>query len=124
MHFRRFVPVLLVLSLSAASVLAQQQFTMIATVVDPEKGTPVETLTPADIHVMEDGADAKIVKVDAIVRTVKVQMLIDNGVGIGQNVAELRNGVRRLLEALPPDVETTVVTTSPQPRFLVKATKN
>jgi len=53
-----------------------------------------------------------------------VQVLIDNGVGVGENLSELRNGVRGLLQSLPPDVETTVVTTSPQGRFLVRPTKN
>jgi hypothetical protein len=124
MPLRRLVSVLFVLSFCAAGLRAQQQLTLLATVVDREKGTPVETLTPADVHVLEDGAEASIVKVDTVVRIVKVQVLIDNGVGIGQNLSELRNGVRGLLEKLPPDVETTVVTTAPQGRFLVKPTKN
>jgi len=124
MSLKRFVPVLFILGLCAAGLRAQQQFTMLATVIDPTKGTPIETLTAAEVHVLEDGAELKVVKVDAIVRTVKVQVLIDNGVGIGQNLSELRNGVRGLLEKLPPDVETTVVTTSPQGRILVKPTKN
>jgi hypothetical protein len=34
----------------------------------------------------------------------------------------VRNGVRGLLEALPPDLEITLVTTAPQPRFLERAT--
>jgi hypothetical protein len=124
MSFRRFVPVLVVLGLCAASVRAQEQFTLLATVLDPEKGTPVESLTPADVRVTEDGQTAKVTKVDAVVRQVKVQILIDNGVGIGSNLAELRSGVRNLLSGLPPEVETTVVTTSPQGRILVRPTKN
>ncbi len=124
MPLRRFASVLFVLGLCAAGLGAQQQFALVATIVDPEKGTPVETLTAAEVHVLEDGAEAKVVKVDTVVRTVKVQVLIDNGVGIGQNLSELRKGVRGLLEKLPPDVETTVVTTAPQGRFLVKPTKN
>jgi len=123
MPLRRYVVILFVLGLCAA-LRAQNQFTVIATILDPEKNTPVETLAPSDVHVMEDGVDGKIVKIEPVVHTVKVQLLIDNGVGIGQDLAPLRTGVRGLLEALPPDVETTVVTTSPQPRFLVKATKN
>jgi hypothetical protein len=121
---RRYVASLLVAGLCLAGLHAQQQFVLLATILDPEKNTPADNLTPADVHVTEDGAEAKIVKVDAVVRTVKVQLLIDNGVGIGQNLSEVRNGVRALLQALPPDVETTVVTTSPQPRFLVKPTKS
>ena len=124
MPLRRFVPVLVLLGLCAAGVRAQEQFTLLATVLDPEKGTPVESLTPGDVRVTEDGQPAKVTKVDAIVRQVKVQVLIDNGVGVGSNLAELRSGVRNLLSSLPPDIETTVVTTSPQGRFLVRPTRN
>jgi hypothetical protein len=124
MSLRRSIPVLLLLGFCAAGVRAQEQFTMIASILDPEKGTPVESLTPADIRVTEDGAPAKVIKVEAIVRLVKVQLLIDNGVGIGQNLSDFRSGVRNLLEALPPNIETTVVTTAPQARTLVKPTKN
>jgi hypothetical protein len=124
MSFRWFVPVLVLLCLCAAGIRAQEQFTLLATVLDPEKGTPVESLTPADVRVTEDGQTAKVTKVDAVVRQVKVQVLIDNGVGVGSNLADLRSGVRNLLSNLPPDVETTVVTTSPQGRMLVRPTKN
>jgi len=124
MSLRRFIPVLLLMGICAAGVRAQEQFTMLATILDPEKGTPVESLTPADIRVTEDGAPAKVIKVEAIVRLVKVQLLIDNGVGIGPNLSDFRSGVRNLLEALPPNIETTVITTAPQARTLVKATKN
>ena len=121
---RRYVSFLFLVVLCVASLHAQQQFTLIATILDPEKNAPADSVTPADVHVTEDGAPAKILKVESVVRTVKVQLLIDNGIGIGQNLSEFRKGVRSFLEALPMDVETTIVTTSPQPRFLVKATKS
>ena len=125
MSLRRSLPVLVIVGLYAAGICAQEQFTLLATIVDPEKGTPVESLTPADVRVTEDGAPAKVTKVEAVVRQVKVQLLIDNGVGIGQNsLSDFRSGVRNLLEALPPNTETTIVTTAPQGRMLVKATKN
>jgi hypothetical protein len=124
MLLRRYFAAVCFVGLSVAGLAAQQQFALLATLLDPEKGAPPETVAPAAIHVTEDGAEAKVVKVDVAVRTVKVQVLIDNGVGIGQNLTEVRNGVRGLIEAIPPDVETTLVTTSPQPRFLVKATKS
>ena len=56
---RRLVPVLLLVGLCAASLRAQEQFTLLATILDPEKGTPVESLTPADVRVTEDGEQAK-----------------------------------------------------------------
>jgi hypothetical protein len=111
--------------LCAVGIRAQEQFTLLASIVDAEKGTPVETLTPADVRVTEDGQAAKVTKVEAVNRQVKVQLLIDNGVGIGQNsLSDFRSGVRNLVEALPPNIETTLVTTSPQARTLVKATKS
>jgi len=121
---RRVVAVLFALGLCTAVLGAQNQFTLLATILDPQKGTPPETVPAGNVHVMEDGAEAKVLKVEPVVRSVKVQILLDNGVGIGQNLTEFRAGLRGLIEALPPDIETTIVTTAPQPRFLVKATKN
>jgi hypothetical protein len=123
MTLRSVLPVLVTVVLSSAALVAQEQFTLLASFTEQSTGKPAQTLTPADLSVTEDGAAGTIVKVEPVVRTVKVQVLIDNGAGVGRNIVELRTGVRGLLEALPPDVETTLVTTAPQPRFLVKATK-
>jgi hypothetical protein len=101
---------------------AQRQLQLYATIVDGS-GAPANTVNPEDVKVQENGADLKILKVEAIEWTTKVQILVDNGTGIGaSNLSQLRNGVRGLIEALPPGVETTLVTTAPQPRFLVRAT--
>jgi hypothetical protein len=124
MTLRPVLPVLVVIAFSAAAAGAQAQFTLLATVIDPATGQPPETLAPADVRVTEDGVTATIVKVEPVVRSVRVQVLIDNGGGLAKNIGELRNGVRRLLEGVPPDTDTTLVTTAPQPRFLVRATKN
>ena len=52
-----------------------------------------------------------------------MQILLDNGIGLGgQNVQHLKNGVKGLLEALPENLEVTLVTTAPQPRFLAAPT--
>lgn len=101
---------------------AQRQLQLYATILDGS-GAPPSTVTPEDVKVQENGAELKILKVEPIQWTTKVQILIDNGNGIGaNNLNSLRNGVRGLIEALPPGVETTLVTTAPQPRFLVRAT--
>lgn len=124
MRLSSVLPVVVTIGLSGAALGAQAQFTLLVAVVDSASGSPVEALTPADVRVTEDGLAATVVKVEPVVRSVKVQVLIDNGAGMGRNIVELRNGVRRLIEGLPPDVDTTIVTTAPQPRFLVRATKN
>lgn len=101
---------------------AQEQIQLYATIVD-STGTPVTTLKPEDVRVTENGVDAKVVKVELITSTTKVQLLIDNGTGLGAgNLSQLRNGLRGLIEALPMGVEVTLVTTAPQPRFVVRAT--
>ncbi len=72
---------------------------------------------------MEGGVEAKIVKVEPVNWPVKVQLLLDNGVGLGgQNIQILKDGVKGLIEALPENLEVTIVTTAPQPRFLVRPT--
>jgi len=103
---------------------AQQQFTVIATMLDPATNAPSESLTPEEVRLTEDTVKLKVLKVVAVDRTVKAQILIDNGVGIGSNISQLRSGLRGLVEKLPPDLETTIVTTSPQPRILQRPTKN
>ena len=102
---------------------AQQQLSLLATVVDPLTNLPVESLDASDVRVSEDGVTGKVVRVEPVNRVVKVQLLVDNGIGIGnENISELRKGVRGLIEALPPGVETTVFTTAPQARTLVRTT--
>ena len=116
--------VLVVWCLATSGAYAQQQFQLYASIVD-ETGAPPATLRPADIRVQENGAEAKVVKVESVSIPMKLQLLVDNGVGLGgDNIAHLKNGVRGFLEALPPGIEVTFVTTGSQPRFLVRATTN
>jgi hypothetical protein len=122
----RVKPILLgalILSVGAAVVGAQQQISLLATVLEPLTNLPVESLDAADVRVSEDGVVGKVVRVEVVNRVVKVQLLVDNGVGVGSDsIGELRKGVRGLVEALPEGVETTVITTAPQPRTLVRPT--
>jgi hypothetical protein len=54
---------------------------------------------------------------------VKLQLLLDNGVGLGAgSMQPLKEGVQALLAALPEKLEVTLVGTAPQPRFLARAT--
>src|SRR5688572_17513473 len=111
-----------ILFAGAISVQAQKQFQVYAGVVDSTGATPA-TLDLPDIRVLENGVEAKILKIETIERKVTVQLLVDNGIGLGsENLIHLRNGVRALLEALPEGVEVTLVTTAPQPRTVVRAT--
>jgi len=112
-----------VLCLTTASSLAQQQVQVFVAVEDAAGAVPA-ALDPAALQVVEEGANLKVVKVEPVTGwPTKVQILLDNGIGLGgENLIHMRNGLRGLLEALPAGVEVTIVTTSPQPRAMVRAT--
>ena len=110
------------LCVASGDVRAQQQVQLYASVADVT-GKPVATLEPADLKVLEGGVEAKVVKVEPVSWPVKVQLLVDNGIGLGgQNIQSLKDGIKGLIEALPENLEVTIVTTAPQPRFLVRPT--
>ena len=122
MRSKLLMAVALALCVAGGDVRAQQQFQLFASVADVT-GKPVASLEPADLRVMEGGVEAKIVKVEPVNWPVKVQLLLDNGIGLGgQNLQILKDGVKGLIEALPDNLEVTIVTTAPQPRFLVRPT--
>jgi hypothetical protein len=100
---------------------AQQQFKVFASVADAA-GNPVAALETTDLKIQESGLDAKIVAVEPIDWPTKLQVLVDNGVGIGGNFQILREALKGLLDTLPEGMEVTLVTTAPQPRFLARAT--
>ena len=110
--------------LLSAAVVAQSpnQIQIFASILDGT-GAPAKTLAPGDVRLMENGQEAKVTKVEPVNWPVKLQLLLDNGVGMGsQNVQQLKNGVKALIDAMPENLEVTLVSTAPQPRFLVRAT--
>jgi hypothetical protein len=113
------------LGLGLASVVAAQaprRIQIYATVLDAA-GRPVKSLDIDDVHVIEDGVDAAVTKVEKLDWPVKLQILLDNGLGLGAgNIQPLKVGVDGLIAALalPEYLQVTVVTTAPQPRFLTR----
>jgi hypothetical protein len=122
MRSKLLMGVAVALCVASGNVRAQQQVQLYASVADVT-GKPVATLEPADLKVLEGGVEAKVVKVEPVSWPVKVQLLVDNGIGLGgQNIQSLKDGIIGLIEALPENLEVTIVTTAPQPRFLVRPT--
>ncbi len=113
-------------SLVAAALAAQapKQIQLFASIVDGT-GAPAKTVEIGDLRLMENDVEAKVTKVEPVNWPVKLQILVDNGVGLGgngANIVHLKAGVKGLLEALPENLEVTLVSTAPQPRFLVRPT--
>lgn len=111
--------------LASAVSQAQQQVQVFGSIVDATGAAPA-TLEPGDVRVIEGGVELKTVKVEPVTGwPTRLQVLIDNGVGIGgENISHVRNGLKGLIEALPAGVELAVYTTAPQPRNIVKATSD
>lgn len=119
---RHVVVAAVVLGLVSSGLHAQEQFQVYASIVNGTGAAPA-TLEPADISVTENGVEAKVLKIETVSFPVKLQLLVDNGIGLGsENFGHLRNGVQGLIDSLPAGIEVTVVATAPQPRFLVRAT--
>lgn len=95
------------------------QFFVSATNAD---GKPVSDLGPNDIVMSENGERQKVVKVEPASIPIKVTIAVDNGLESADALAHYRTGLTGFVEALPADVEVTLITTAPQPRTVVKPT--
>jgi hypothetical protein len=104
-----------------AALTAQRQLTLLITVANDD-GTELSGLTADDLRIMEDDVDCRLVTIEPAEQPLKIQVLVDNGVGMGSGHGILRDAVRAFVEAVPDGVEITLVTTSPRPRVLVRQT--
>jgi len=106
---------------ATAMLSAQQPFVFFASVADIS-GNLITTLTADDVKVVENGAPGKVVKLEPIDWPIRLQLLVDNGVGMNDAHVHLRNGLKALLMAIPEGIEISLVTTAPQPRMVVRPT--
>jgi len=112
-------------TVATTALRAQQELTLFASFVDTSTGQPIATIGQDQIEVREGDVPCRIARMDPISWPVRVELLIDNGAGVGAaNLIHLRNGVRAFVDQLPSDVEATVITTAPQPRTLIAPTTN
>jgi len=85
-------------------------------------GNPVTDLKPDEIAMTENGAPGKVVSLERHTLPIKLTITVDNGRDSTAALAAYRTGLTGLVEALPPDVEVTFITTAPQPSMAVRAT--
>jgi len=113
------------LCLATTGLLAQKQVVLVATITDPT-GADVSTLDPSDVDFTENATAGTVLKVEPLAAVVpKVQILVDNGLGIpAASLGDLRSALKGLLNALPTTVEVSLVSTAPQPRMLEKPTND
>jgi len=105
----------------ARTQLQPNQILVFISAVDAS-GAPVTDLKPEEIAMTENGQPGKVVSLDRYNLPVKLTITVDNGKESITALAALRTGLTSLVEALPPDVEVTLITTAPQPSMVVRAT--
>ena len=74
-------------------------------------GTPVTDLQAGEVSITEDGAECKVVKVEAINWPTKLQVLVDNGRANTSPINSLRDGLKALFEQMPEGVEMSMYVT-------------
>jgi hypothetical protein len=102
---------------------AQSTFQFVVSATD-SSGAPVTDLRAEDVVMTENGVRQKVVKVEPVAIPIKLTIAVDNSTDSADAIEHFRAGLSGLVEALPADVEMTLIATSPQPRTVVKPTKD
>ena len=117
--------VILFILLASGVIYAQQlspsQLQVFIAPVDGN-GAPITDLKPEDIAMTENGAPGKVVSLDRHNLPTKLTIAVDNGKESQVALAALRTGLNSMLEALPLDMEVTLITMAPQPSMFVRPT--
>jgi hypothetical protein len=86
-------------------------------------GAPITDLKPDEVAMTENGAPGKVVSLDRHGLPIKLTIAVDNGATSQIALGALREGLTGLVQALPADVEVTLITMV-QPQMVVRPTTN
>jgi hypothetical protein len=100
---------------------AQTTFQFVVSATD-SSGAPVTDLRAEDVVMSENGVKQQVVKVEPLAVPMKLTIAVDNGFDTVDAIDHFRTGLTGLIQALPPEVEVTLIATAPQPRTVVKPT--
>ena len=103
------------------SVAAQQDLQFILSFADAS-GKPLTDISSAELVMTENGADGTILQMEPIGRALDVSLIIDNGIGMGPALAELRTAARGFFAGLPEEAQMSLITIAPQPRWVQRPT--
>src|SRR5260221_14121648 len=83
---------------------AQRQRQVFVSVID-SRGVPVLGLGADAFKVFENQVQGRTLKVEAIEWPMKITVLVDNGLGSQNYIANLRTGLRYFFNEIPDDIE-------------------
>jgi hypothetical protein len=113
----------LVVAAAAVILRAQQSFEFYLFAID-KQGVPVLDVKDTEILMKEGGKEGHVLGVRRYGWPLKVTILLDNGVKTNSMLLHVRNGLRKFVDGIPPEVPVTLITTAPSPRFLVRESKD
>jgi hypothetical protein len=91
-------------ALGQTPLLAQKQQQVFISLTSAD-GKPVEGLQAGDVSISEDNVNCKILKVEPIDWSIKLQVLVDNGRANTNPINPLRDGLTQLFEQMPEGVD-------------------
>ena len=116
--------VIVAIALIASGVIYAQvqpnQLLVFVSAVDGN-GAPLTDLKPEEIAMTENGMPGKVASLDRFNLPIKLTVAVDNGANSQVALGALREGLTGLVQALPADVEVTVITMV-QPQTVVRPT--
>ena len=102
-----------------AVVHAQQPIQLFLSAVDND-GKPVTDLKAEEVLIQVDGADCMTTRFEAIDWPTKLTVMVDNSPVFNDALRQLREALRAFVMALPTDIEVSLLSTAPAPRFVYK----
>ena len=85
-------------------------------------GQPVETLTPADVVVREDGVSREVLKVTRATEPVDITLLIDNSIAATRAIQDMRLGLEKFVATFAGPNPITLMTVADRPTVQVAST--
>ena len=107
-----------VLALSPA-LHAQQAIQIFLSAVDGA-GKPVTDLRAEEVDVQADGSACKMTKFEAVDWPTRLTLMVDNGPVHTDALRQLREALRLFVAELPTDMDVSLVSFDPAPRFIYK----
>jgi hypothetical protein len=117
------VATLLVVPFGLHRVSAQEEHQIFLSLVD-RTGAPVTDLTLDEVSIQEDGEPRDTLRIEPVDWLTKLTVIVDNSQAVANSLVQLRNGLRGLFEELPAGVEMSLLTSAPQPRWIMRPTRD
>jgi uncharacterized protein YegL len=103
----------------APALRAQQAIQVFFSAVDGD-GKPVTDLKAEELNILVDDGACKTTKFEEISWPVKLTLMVDNGPVHSDALRQLREALRLFVAELPTDMEVSVVSIDPAPRWIYR----